>query len=180
MTVELKEIKEIRRKLGLTQSQLARCANVSQSLIAKIESGRLDPTYSNAMKIFSAVDTLERKKEAKAEEIMSEKIISVTPDTSLRETISKMKKHGISQLPVIVEHKAVGIITESDILEALLNKKGNTVEDVMESPPPVVSTESSLSVVSHLLKYVQMVLVSKRGSLTGVITKSDLLAKAYR
>ena len=148
--------------------------------IAKIESGRLDPTYSNAMKIFSAVDTLERKKEAKAEEIMSEKIISVTPDTSLRETISKMKKHGISQLPVIVEHKAVGIITESDILEALLNKKGNTVEDVMESPPPVVSTESSLSVVSHLLKYFQMVLVSKRGSLTGVITKSDLLAKAYR
>ena len=55
MVIEIREIKEIRKKLGLTQGQLANMANVSQSLIAKIEAGRLDPTYSNATKIFEAL-----------------------------------------------------------------------------------------------------------------------------
>ncbi|MFQ5647816.1 MAG: helix-turn-helix transcriptional regulator, partial [Candidatus Aenigmatarchaeota archaeon] len=41
---EITEIRKIRKKLGLTQSQLAQEARVSQSLIAKIEAGKLDPT----------------------------------------------------------------------------------------------------------------------------------------
>jgi len=37
MTYELEEVKKIRKKLGLTQTELANRAGVSQSLIAKIE-----------------------------------------------------------------------------------------------------------------------------------------------
>jgi len=37
MPYELEEIKEIRKKFGLTQNELANRAGVSQSLIAKIE-----------------------------------------------------------------------------------------------------------------------------------------------
>jgi len=111
---------------------------------------------------------------------MSQKIISVTPDSNLSDAISKMRKHGISQLPIVQDHKAIGTITESDILDALLNKKSNIVEDVMESPPPVVASDSSVSVISHLFKHFQMVLVSKKGRLIGVVTKSDLLAALYK
>ena len=67
MSYELKDIKDIRKKFNLTQSDLAKKADVSQSLIAKIEAGRLDPTYSNAQKIFEALDTLTKKEETKAE-----------------------------------------------------------------------------------------------------------------
>ena len=65
MPYELEEIKEIRKKFGLTQGQLAQIAGVSKSLIAKIEAGRLDPTFSKAQKIFEAIDTLGKKKELK-------------------------------------------------------------------------------------------------------------------
>ncbi len=180
MVLEIKEIKDIRKKIGLTQFQLAQRSGVSQSLIAKIEAGRLDPTYSNAVKIFAALRDLENKQEAKALDIMTSKMDFITPDSDIKDAIRKMKKGGYSQLPVISDHKAIGMISESDILDALLLNKGKTVEDVMESAPPVISSDTSVSVVSGLLKYFQMVLVGQKGKLIGVITKSDLLEKIYK
>jgi predicted transcriptional regulator len=180
MPIEIEEIKDIRKKLGLTQGQLAKRANVSQSLIAKIESGRLDPAYSNAVKIFDALRDFGTKQEVKAGEIMSDKMLSALPDMSIKDAIAKMKKHGFSQLPVIQDHKSVGMISESIILNALIEGKGQKVEDVMENPPPVVADQTSIDVISNLLRYFQMVLVSKKGKLIGVITKTDLLDKMYK
>lgn len=57
MLPSLDEIAKRRKLLGLTQKQLAKIAGVSQSFIAKIESGKIDPSYSKAKAIF---DTLEK------------------------------------------------------------------------------------------------------------------------
>lgn len=180
MSFKLEEIKEIRKKLGITQSDLAKRADVSQSLIAKIEAGRIDPTYTKVQKIFAALSDLGKKHELKAEEIMANKIIFVEPDDSLDEAIKKMKKYGISQMPVVEDHKSVGIISESIILETMLNKKEKMkVRDVMGESPPVVSKESTVTVISNLLKFYPLILVSEGGMLKGVITKSDLLGKMY-
>ena len=180
MPYTLEEIKEIRKKLGLTQSELANMAGVSQSLIAKIEAGRIDPTYSKTKKIFEAIDTLGKKKELKAQEIMTGKIISVKPNDNIREVIKKMKDANISQMPVIEEHRSIGIISESIILESLLNNKGNKVKDIMEDSAPVVSKNSTASAISNLLRFYPLVLVSDGGQLIGVVTKSDLLGKLYK
>ncbi len=180
MPFELEEIKEIRKKLGITQNDLARRANVSQSLIAKIEAGRIDPTYTKVQKIFTALSDLGKKHELKAEEIMTQKIVFLEPEDELTEAIKKMKKFGISQMPVVEEHKSVGIVSESIILEAMLDKKEKLkVKDVMGESPPVVSKESPVSVISNLLKFYPLILVSEDGNLKGVITKSDLLGKIY-
>jgi DNA-binding transcriptional regulator YiaG len=42
-TIDPKQLKKIRVQLGITQSELAKAAGVSQSLIAKLESGLVDP-----------------------------------------------------------------------------------------------------------------------------------------
>ncbi|MBI4451806.1 CBS domain-containing protein [Candidatus Woesearchaeota archaeon] len=180
MPYELDEIKKVRKKIGLTQTQLANRAGVSQSLIAKIESGRIDPTYTKTQKIFAALSELEKKEETKANQIMTARLISVSPSDSIREAIAKMKKFQISQLPVIDNHKLVGLVSESTILEAMLNSKGNHVEDVMQESPPIVSKTTSVQVVSSLLKHFPMVIVSEGGKLVGLITKSDLLGNLYR
>ncbi len=180
MTYELDEIKKIRKKLGLTQTELANRAGVSQSLIAKIESGRIDPTYTKTKKIFSALSDLEKKEEIKAEQLMTSRIISISPNAPIKEAINKMKKFQISQLPVMDEHKLIGLVTESTILDALLKSKGKTVKDVMQEAPPIVSKATSVQVVSNLLKHYPMVMVSEEGKLVGLITKSDLLGKLYR
>ena len=71
MQYELNEIKKIRKNLGLTQTELAKMANVSQSIIAKIESGKIDPTFTKTKKIFETLDDLENKEEIKADELMT-------------------------------------------------------------------------------------------------------------
>src|SRR3989344_5701999 len=152
MVLDIKEIKAVRKKLGLTQTQLARLSGVSQSLIAKIEAGTLDPTYSNAQKIFNALEAFSKKKEIKAEEIMTPKIICLSPSDSAREAIGRMKKFEISQMPVLDNEKAVGIISETILLDAVLNKKPQKIGDIMEDAPPVLSKDSSVSVVSDILK----------------------------
>ena len=68
MTKTLDEIKRLRKKYHLTQQELAKRAGVSQSLIAKIEAGLLDPTYTRAEQIFGALENVEEQKELKAKD----------------------------------------------------------------------------------------------------------------
>lgn len=180
MTYELEEVKKIRKKLGMTQVELATRAGVSQSLIAKIESGRIDPTYTKAKKIFQSLAELEQKEEIKAWQLMTSRTISIGSTASVKEAIGKMKKHEISQLPVIDNNKLIGLVSESTILDALLNSKGKVVRDVMQEAPPIVSKTTSIQVVSNLLKHYPIVAVSEEGKLAGLITKSDLLGKLYK
>lgn len=176
MDGNLSEIKQRRKKLGLSQIELAKLANVSQSLIAKIEAGKIDPTYTKTKRIFDALDKADAKEDQKIKEVMNSKIISVKPSDSVKEAIQKMRRYDISQLPVIDNEVAVGCVSEAILLDALLeNKPHSTVDEVMADPPPVVPTESSLRIVTGLLKHFPMVLISSKGKLGGVITKQDML-----
>ena len=56
MLPDLEEIQKRRRSLGLSQKKLASYASVSQSLIAKIEGGKIDPSYKNVKRIFKALE----------------------------------------------------------------------------------------------------------------------------
>lgn len=179
MISELEQIKSLRKKFGLTQAQLAKMANVSQSLIAKTEAGRIDPTYSNVKKIFSALNDFGKKHELKAADIMNDRIVSVQPDEDIEEAIKKMKKFNISQMPVISDHKSVGLVTEAIVLDGLLNKKGKKVENIMTDSPPVVPKNTSANAIMNLLQFAPMILVSDDGKLEGVITKADVIEKMY-
>ena len=181
MITEISEIKTMRKRMGLTQTQLAQRAQVSQSLIAKIESGNIDPTYSKARKIFDTLDQIQQKNELKASDLMQGKIVSLHPDDEIKEALKKMKKFEISQMPVIDEHKVIGMVSEADLLEALLeNKKEPKIVDIMEPSPPVLPESTSITIISNLLRHYSMILVSKGGQLIGVITKRDLLDKMIR
>ena len=180
MQYELNEIKKIRKNLGLTQTELAKMANVSQSIIAKIESGKIDPTFTKTKKIFETLDDLENKEEIKADELMNKKIVSLTSNDNIKDSVRKMKKFGISQMPVIDGHKIIGLVSESTLLDALISKKGKRIDEIMEETPPIVSKKASIKVVSNLLRHYPAVLVSESGKLIGLITKADLLGMLYK
>jgi len=178
--IELSEIKRLRRNLGLSQKELASHATVSQSLIAKIESGKIDPAFSKAQKILNTLNSM-GKDQVCARDLMNRSLISVSPMLELKKAISKMKKYDISQLPVIDDRKAIGLISESIILDALINssKPDDPVKTIMRDAPPIITKTASLEIVSHLLREYPIVIISEKGRLLGNITKSDILTKVF-
>lgn len=180
MFPEIGEIERTRRKLGLTQKELARMAGVSQSLIAKVESGRLNPSYSAVKRIFETLQSLEKQTEAMARDILSPDIVSVNKDDSISKAMRLMEEKGYSQLPVFEGDQVVGSINEKIILDILIGGEDPSrmlkqpVELVMEEPFPRIDEKTSIAVVSTLLRYNQAILVTRRERCVGIITKTDL------
>ena len=179
---DLSEIKIIRKKLDLTQKDLAKVSGVSQSLIAKIESGKIDPSYTNAIKIFETLRHIEKKNQIICREIMNRKIISVRPQDTVVEAIKKMRKFEISQMPVIIGNEVKGYVSDSILLEKILKEKSEKllIEDVMEDTPPALPEDATKEVVISLLKFFPLVIIVKKGKPIGIITKADLLRTIYK
>ncbi len=175
-------IKLLRKKLGLTQSDLAARSGVSQSLIAKVESGKLDPSYTNAMKLFSTLRQLEQKSGIKARDIMNQNMITISPGSDIKHAIEVMRKHGISQLPVAEGGKVLGYVSESILLESLMSglDKDAVVSEVMEGAPPIIPPETDTETIAALLRQYPIIIVRGKGSSMGVVTRSDLLTQAFR
>ncbi len=177
---ELNQVRHLRKKLGLTQHELAKKSGISQSLIAKIEAGLVEPTYSKAKKLLETLHSLAEKRERKVSSIMHAGVISVAPSTRLKDAINVMKRHSISQLPVVRHGKPVGIISEATILEAILNGKHHlTARDVMVDAPPTLSKDSPVSMALDMLKHYPLLIVQSQGELCGVVTKADVIRKMY-
>ena len=167
MVFDVTQLKKIRKQLDLTQHQFAKEIGTSQSMVAKIEAGKLDPTYSYVKKIESTINSFTKTQEREAKDIMIKKIISVKLEDKVSNIIDLMNKHKISQLPVLQSGKVVGLITESSILEKDLEQiKNLKVRDLMIESPPLISVDTKISVVSSLLKHFPIVLVSEKGKLT--------------
>lgn len=181
MLPSTQEIKIRRKRLGLTQQQLSKEAGVSQSLIAKIESGSIDASYSNTVRIFEALQRLEQKTVVRAGQIMSGPVVHVRTSDSVAHTLKVMKKKDFSQLPVFEGSHPVGSISDKTVLEkitagaSLEALSSQAVGDVMEEAFPVVDESTPLPAVSSLLNYHFAVLVRRKNRVAGIITKSNLL-----
>jgi len=182
---EIDKLGDLRRKLNLTQKELAALAGVSQSLIAKIEARKIDPAYSKVVAIFHAIeDQLNKHKHTKkASEVMTKDIISIKPDDKLDKVMKIMRERAISQLPVLKEGKPIGSVTDDEFVD-WLTKYGDkiskvSVRYVMKESFPIIPENSEIEVVTEMLKFYKALLVKRDGDVVGIITKSDLI-KAMR
>lgn len=187
MLPSLEEIARRRKELTLTQTKLAALAGVSQSIIAKIESGSVDPSYSIVRKLFAALDSLKagsltgEDRIRRAGEMMSRGVVWVGRNQLVRDAVTIMRRRGYSQLPVQDAGRQVGSMSEKTVLDRAAHGENldevlkRRVGDVMEPSLPIVNEDTSIDALYGLLQENYAVLVSHENEVIGIITKSDLL-----
>ena len=170
-----------RRSLGLTQSQLADLAGVSQSYIAKLEARKIEPSYARVVAILDALQRLEQRREAKASDIMTSEVIGVQSVDPVRRAVALMGGFGYSQLPVFDGGRPVGSISERTIVDKIANSGDDDpvidmpMSEVMDEAFPQVGEDAPISIVTGLLRIYPAVLVFGKGEVAGIVTKADLL-----
>ena len=192
---DLDKIRKMRKRLNLSQRELASMAGVSQSLIAKIERGSIDPSYSNVRKILMAFDEVLRRRKVEGlklgvpltvGDLATRGVIIVTPDQTIGESVEKMMKGRFTQLPIMVGDKVVGGVTDDRIRDYTIEETRNNkktydgvmqtrVEEVMSDPFPILSEDTPIELASVHLQREEAVLVSRKGQIVGILTSADFL-----
>ncbi|MGB8981275.1 MAG: CBS and ACT domain-containing protein [Anaerolineales bacterium] len=126
-------------------------------------------------------------------ERMSRPVISVLPDSPVNEVLAMFKKEHIRRAPVIKNGKMVGIVSESDLLNAspsqvtslsvwelnyLISKV--TVKDVMSKKVVTVDKDTPIEEAARIMadQKIGGIPVVSSGKVVGIITETDLF-KAF-
>ncbi len=185
MLPTIEEIRKLRKNLGISQKELAASVGVSQSYIARLERGSLNPTYNKVKRIYDYLNQATDKLHTitiTVENIMNHPVITCSPFDTLIAALDILRTKGFSQLPVANEDRnIIGVISENDINDLLM--KGNTIESlrnmsvkkVMTGTLPQLDKSSPISMVYPLLKFSNAVIIVDSGRPIGIVTKADIL-----
>lgn len=117
----------------------------------------------------------------KAKDIMEQPVIAATPQASLRDVATQLVTNEFSGMPVAaLDGRVVGVITESDIIRALIQGKKLetlTAADVMTGPPITVDVNTPLEEVMKSLEdhRIVRVPVTSENTLFGIISRRDVI-----
>ncbi len=117
----------------------------------------------------------------KARDLMQTRMVAVTRGYSAREVAILIHSGSCSGVPVIEPgNHLVGIVTEFDILKALLAGKDLhqlKAEDIMTSQPVTVEeTATAETVINHMIQHqIIRIPVVREDRLLGMISRMDLM-----
>jgi len=139
-----------------------------------------------------------------AREVMSSPVVTVGPDTPVRELVELILRSRISGVPVVdADQRVLGIVTESDLLEKedrpspeppliswhgrslrlerMLGRyrkaTGTTARDIMTENVITATEETEAHELAHLMlrHNINRILILHDGRLTGIVTRADVL-----
>jgi len=172
MSVE--SLQNLRRQVKVTQAELAIEVGVSQSYIARLERGTLDPKLSVINKI---VEVLTSRQSKTCYDIMTIDPLTIDARDPASVAVGLMQKHNFSQIPVLRGTQMIGIITERDIIRNLQHDMSELSVQAVMSPEgvPMIDETTPVDVIAPLFQKYQAVLIQSQGRIRGIITRSDFL-----
>ncbi|MDA8226637.1 MAG: CBS domain-containing protein [Desulfitobacterium hafniense] len=116
----------------------------------------------------------------KVQDIMSNKVMWVAPDTSLVEVSKILAASDIGSVPVCQQDKVIGIITDRDIIVRCVaqgkNPQNTMVQEVMTKDVIIVSPEEDIHKAADLMakKQIRRLPVVSSGRLVGFLAIGDM------
>ena len=121
----------------------------------------------------------------KIKDFMTDKVVTVSPDTPLEEVHSLLSQNSIGGIPVVNGNKLVGIVTKSDILGIPKELRGKfKAKDVMSKDPIILTSEHTLYDALRIMTVdgvgrIPIVNSYEDRILVGIIARADI-GKAIR
>jgi len=117
-------------------------------------------------------------------EIMVENVVCIDADSAVRDAVVLMNLHGIGCLIAADRGKAVGIITERDVLKRVVAQSKDAdktkVSEIMSKPIIVGGPDMFVEDATKLIlsKNIKKLPVMKNGRIVGIVTLSDIARAA--
>ena len=110
-------------------------------VISKDDINRASPSMATSLSINELTYLLAKTKISR---VMTKNLITISPDALLEEAAILMRDNGIRFLPVVLNDKLVGIITESDIFDSFIEllgfrEKGTRLTIEVNDEPGIMS-----------------------------------------
>jgi len=121
---------------------------------------------------------------------MTREVITITPETSLKEAHDIMNAKSIRRLPVVLHGRVLGIVTLGDIRGAEPSKASSLsiwemndllanlkVSEIMTHNPATIHENESIGEAARFMlekKFSGLPVVDESGKLVGIITESDI------
>ncbi|HUL70587.1 MAG TPA: pyridoxal-phosphate dependent enzyme [Gemmatimonadales bacterium] len=106
-------------------------------------------------------------------------LVSVAPAAAVRQALNLMSTWDVSQIPVVEDGKAVGVLIEGVLMTRALGQPSlldRPVREVMDPPLPVVDAQLPTERLAPILtRESPAALVQKDGKLVGIVSRYDVL-----
>jgi CBS domain-containing protein len=116
----------------------------------------------------------------KVEDVMTKEVVTIDENATVKEAAEMMNKKEISCLMALRKSRAIGIITERDLLKRIIveakNPEKTKVKAVMSSPLEVIAVGTDLETALRLmlLKKIKKLPVVDKESIVGLVSLTDI------
>ncbi len=108
----------------------------------------------------------------------SQEIVTIDCDKTVLEAINTIKSLNISQIPVTQKGMVIGKITESNILDALLENpslKSQPIKNITTAPFPFVDLNTSIDKISAMINKDNIAVLVEDNGRIEIITQYDII-----
>jgi CBS domain-containing protein len=115
-------------------------------------------------------------------DIMTSPVVTVTPDTSLKDAAAALVEHGINAVPVVDGgRRLVGIVSEADLLRPK-EPRPRTVREVMTRAVYTIPEDADAAAAARLMlrHNLKSIPVVAGGLVVGMVARRDLLRLVAR
>jgi CBS domain-containing protein len=133
-----------------------------------------------------------------------DRVVTVSPDTTLKRVAELMVEHSISGLPIVdADHRVLGVVSEGDIVTGEVGGTGpdamtaraqaladpsavaipRTAGEAMSSPAVTIMPDQSVTAAAHRIAdrgVKRLPVVDGHGRLVGIVARADIVAAFAR